>query len=162
MEDKEIIEEIKQDFKTHEETHKQIEKMANIIENSFKVYFGANDLVDPEDFQEQAKDLAQELLKCYQPNLSEDNMIISRQEYEALKLIESYHIKSCGKDTITLSKTELEALTGAFVDSTAKLVNKSTKDLADKIYQLSEEWGGGVAFYNQARKLCIEHGAEVD
>ena len=162
MEDKEIIEEIKQDFKTHEETHKQIEKMANIIESSFKVYFGANDLVDPEDFPEQAKDLAQELLKCYQPKLSEDHMIISRKEYEALKLIESYHIKSCGKDAITLSKIELEALTGAFVDSTAKLVNKSTKDLADTIYQLSEEWGGGVAFWKKVRKLCIEHGVEVD
>ena len=162
MEDKEIINEIKQDFKTHEETHKQIEKMANIIESSFKVYFGSNDLVDPEDFPEQAKDLAQELLKCYQPKLSEDHMIISRKEYEALKLIESYHIKSCGKDTITLSKTELEALTGAFVDSTSKLVHKSTKDLADTIYQLSEEWGGGVAFWKKVRKLCIEHGAEIN
>ena len=35
-----------------------------------------------------------------------------------------------------------------------------TKDLADKIYQLSEEWPGGVVFWKKARKLCIEHGAE--
>jgi hypothetical protein len=92
--------------------------------------------------------------------VDKDDIVISRKEYEALKLIESYHVKSCGKDTITLSKTELEALAGAFVDSTAKLVNKSTKDLADKIYQLSEEWPGGVVFWKKARKLCIEYGAE--
>ena len=148
MEDKEIIEEIKQDFKTHEEKHKQIEDMA-------KDYYGYS--IDLED---DCKFVAEEMFNKGHRKLSEDSIVISKQEYEALKLIESYHIKSCGKDAITLSKTELEALTGAFVDSTAKLVNKSTKDLADKIYQLSEEWPGGVVFWKKARKLCIEYGAE--
>jgi hypothetical protein len=83
MEDKEIINEIKQDFKMQEAKHKQIEEMAYIIENAFKVYFGANDLVDPEDFPYQAKDLAKELLEHYQV-VDKDSVVLSMEEYEIL------------------------------------------------------------------------------
>jgi hypothetical protein len=151
MEDKEIMEEIKQDFKTHEEKLKQVKEMYQ----EFLDYKNAT-LCQVFSY----KGMCENFIDLGYQKVDKDSMVISRQEYEALKLIESYHVKSCGKDTITLSKTELEALTGAFVDSTAKLVNKSTKDLADKIYQLSEEWPGGVVFWKKARKLCIEHGAE--
>ena len=65
-----------------EKREKQINEMAKIIENAFKVYFGANDLVEPEDFPYQAKDLAKELLEHYQPKLPEDSVVLSREEYE--------------------------------------------------------------------------------
>lgn len=89
---------------------KQIEEMAYIIENAFKVYFGANDLVEPEDFPYQAKDLAKELLEHYQPKLPEDSVVqptvqsysthdndlvvLSREEYDNLRLqIQEAHNK---------------------------------------------------------------------
>ena len=62
---------------------KQIEEMAYIIENAFKVYFGANDLVEPEDFPYQAKDLAKELLEHYQV-VDKDSVVLSREEFDKL------------------------------------------------------------------------------
>ena len=63
-----------------ENKEKRVEEMSHIIENAFKVYFGANDLVEPEDFPYQAKDLAKELLEYYQPKLPEDSVVLSTEE----------------------------------------------------------------------------------
>ena len=63
-----------------ENKEKRVEEMANIIENAFKVYFGANDLVEPEDFPYQAKDLAKELLRYYQPKLPEHSVVLSGKQ----------------------------------------------------------------------------------
>lgn len=40
--------------------------------------------------------------------LLKDSIIISQQEYDALKTIEAYHIKSCGKNSVVLSIEEYE------------------------------------------------------
>ena len=153
MEDKEIINEIKQDFKMREEEYKQ-------IENMYQEFLDYKDATPCKVFS--YKGMCENFIDLGYQKVDKDDIVISKKEYEALKLIESYHIKSCGKDAVTLSKTELEAIMSASVDSTSKLVHKSTKDLADTIYQLSEEWGGGVAFWKKVRKLCIEHGAEIN
>ena len=68
-----------------ENKEKRVEEMAYIIENAFKVYFGANDLVEPEDFPYQAKDLAKELLEYYQPKLPEDSVVLPKSEYQRLQ-----------------------------------------------------------------------------
>ena len=85
MEDKEIINEIKQDFKTHEEKYKQIEEMAKVIEVCLKIHFGAGDIVEPEDFPYQAKDIAQEIVNKGWIKPAKDSVALSREEYAELK-----------------------------------------------------------------------------
>ena len=88
---------------------KQIEEMVNIIENAFKVYFGANDLVEPEDFPYQAKDLAKELLEHYQPKLPQDSVVLSREEYER-GIIQIGYIEELEKDKKTYQEINLKLL----------------------------------------------------
>lgn len=45
---------------------------------------------------------------------------------------------------------------------TQNIRQQAQKELAQKFYELSEEWGGGVAFYKQARKLCKECGVDIE
>jgi hypothetical protein len=45
------------------EYEKNIEEMAEVIESELKVYFGAGDVVAPEDFPYQARGIAESLAK---------------------------------------------------------------------------------------------------
>lgn len=39
-------------------------------------------------------------------------------------------------------------------------IDNSKRELAQEFYNLSEEWGGGVAYYKKSRKLAEEYGAK--
>ncbi len=72
MESKEIIEEIKQDFKKHQEDCKQIEDMA-------KDYYGYS--IDLED---DCKFVAEEMFNKGHRKLSEDSVVLTKKEHTQL------------------------------------------------------------------------------
>ena len=113
-----------------ENKEKQIEEMSYIIENTFKVYFGANDLVEPEDFPYQAKDLAKELLEHYQPKIDKDSVVLSREEYDNLRLqIQEAHHKGvrAGFDLTKFKENSIE---------------QERKEMAEKCCNFIKQWIG--------------------
>ena len=82
MKDKEIINEIKQDFKTHEEKHKQIEEMAKMIENILNRKMVIGNL---------SQFIAVELSKYYQPKIDKDSVVLTEREHE-IAMIHQYDV----------------------------------------------------------------------
>ena len=70
------VEEIKQDFKIHEEKHKQIEEMAKMIRY---VLESRTDITFIPDLD---KPIAEKLLKHYQPKLPENMVVLTEREHE--------------------------------------------------------------------------------
>lgn len=67
------------------------------------------------------------------PNCETENyVVISQKEYDALKTIEKYHIKSCGKDSVVLSKEEAERFRGQTINI-KKVKLQERKETAEKI-----------------------------
>lgn len=123
-----------------ENKEKQIEEMAYIIENAFKVYFGANDLVEPEDFPYQAKDLAKELLEHYQPKIPEDSIVLSREEYDNLKLeIQKAHNKGV-QAGFDMTKFKEESIKRKARKEMAEKNFKIVKKIIDKKYAIETPW----------------------
>lgn len=120
MEDKEIINEIKQDFKTHEEKYKQIEEM-------YQEFLDYKDATLCKVFS--YKGMCENFVDLGYQKVEKDDIVISRKEYEALKLIESYHIKSCGKNSIVLTREEQDKLYQKGFDDGKEFAEKFYKPL---------------------------------
>ena len=57
-----------------------------------------------------SKDIANQLYEQGYRKIPEGSVVISKEEYEALRLIEKYHIKSCGKNSVVLTTEEYQKL----------------------------------------------------
>ena len=147
-----------------EEREKQIEEMAYIIENAFKVYFGANDLVEPEDFPYQAKDLAKELLEHFQSKLPEDSVV--------QPTIQSYSTQD--NDLVVISKKEYEKYQNLKRDTKHSFEynqgytdgqNNGSKEMAEKIMQDLKPLLEGFVHTDTGENLyvykCKQFGVEI-
>lgn len=163
-----------------ENKEKQIEEMSKIIENAFKVYFGANDLVEPEDFPYQAKDLAKELLEHYQPKIPKDSVVntptiqceaysqndlvvLSREEFDRLKRVETekdrlYEIKlDLENQLIEKGWTEYEG-----ADEIEKRVSKETAEKYKVAMMLHiQEMQKYLELNEEQAKILYHHNSEI-
>lgn len=83
---------------------KIIEEMAKCIPNDIVRYDGMPS--GQHLYIEQKEEIAKELYEQNYRKILKDSVVISQEEYDALKLIEGYHIKSCGKGAVILTETE--------------------------------------------------------
>lgn len=77
--EKQLVNEIKQDFKMHEEKHKQIEEMAKEIFNTCAWRFGK-----PNDYKEIFNDIAEDLTKLNYQKINKDAIVLNKYEYEQI------------------------------------------------------------------------------
>ena len=96
--------------------------------------------------------------KNYQ-KVGEDEIVISKKDYEAL-LSELHSLtykydKLC--DDYRLCKDANETIKQNYII----LKQDTEREVAQKFYALSENWGGGVAYWKQSRVLAKELGVEV-
>ena len=111
--------------------------------------------------------------KNYQ-KVGEDEIVISKKDYEAL--LSELH--SLTKKDYEALLSELHSLTYKYdklcddyrlckdANETIKqnyiiLKQDTEREVAQKFYALSENWGGGVAYWKQSRVLAKELGVEV-
>ena len=45
--------------------------------------------------------------------------------------------------------------------TTSKLIKQARKEMAQEFFDLSEEWGGGVVFYQKVRALAKQYGVKI-
>lgn len=81
------------------------------------------------------KNCAKTLYEQGYRKLPEDSVTIRKCEYDALKAIEKYHIKSCGKDIIVLSKEEYNEIKTyqSYVTEIKKAFDMVSMTTAEKI-----------------------------
>ena len=118
---------------------KQIEEMAKIISNTWLDdlegnTFCVSDFLDNVNTKAIATDLTD---KGYR-KITDNEFVISKEEYDALKTIEKYHIRSCGKDVVVISKEEYEGLKQAktlleFREETIKLLEDANIRYAEAL-----------------------------
>ena len=120
----------------------QIEEMAKIIED--RLYEGTSDSMS----EGEGVWIAKELIKHYQPKLPEDAVVLTEKEYSKLK---TYETLQKVRDDMGLD----------YSHGREEGYARARKETAQKFYDLSEKHGGGVVFYQQARKLAKQCGVEV-
>lgn len=76
---------------------KQIEELANKLYSLQDEY----DMSNPYE-------VAKAVLSLDYENIPEGSVVLTEERHTALKLIEKYHIKSCGKNSVVLTAEELE------------------------------------------------------
>ena len=122
--EKQLVNEIKQDFKMHEEKHKQIEEMANFIHRT--------EFVDISRYEEET--IAKELLKHYQPKLPEDSVVLTREEFDELGLVvetvQEYESDEKGQPLLVKERKIVKKLRTDFTE----LLNQEIREL-----QLAQE-----------------------
>ena len=136
---------------------KQIEEMKNHINNAFDLYHktGESDIT---------KAIAEELIKYYQPKLPKGSVVLTEERHTALKLIEKYHIKSCGKNSVVLTTEELEE---ARKETAKELLTDIGNALHDLAIQYSDR--GLLSHFTVCeyvrrvlvRKVAKQYGVEV-
>ena len=102
---------------------KQIEEAKRLLDKYFKLY---GYIQPPEVLELVANDLYENNV-CKIP---ENAVVLTREEYDALKTIEKYHIKSCGKNSVVL--TEEEWANSITIDEFIEKVKKTVKETAEK------------------------------
>lgn len=103
-----------------------------------------------------------------------DKVVLSKEEYENFLKVNSE--LAVAQKSISFLTNELndykqryesaekryEQLIQSSCEALEKGKEQVRKEMATEIYKLSEEWLGGIAFWNKVRKLCKECGAEVE
>lgn len=86
---------------------KQIEEMAKVVSvNCGECYTCEfNTMPNCIDYL-----VANELYNAGYRKIDKGSVVLTEEEYEALRLIEKYHIKSCGKNSVVLTTEELEEI----------------------------------------------------
>ena len=99
---------------------KQIEEMAEDLETSYReqkeypTYEGMADIL---------------FTNLNYRKIPEGAVVIEQEEYDALKQIESYHIKSCGKGSVVLTREEYEKLKSLYDSQQGAIMTSSIGDL---------------------------------
>ena len=90
---------------------KQINEMEEVIEPTFsyaKKWYP--DKYEPVELNVYPDDIARTLYNAGYRKIPKDSVVITKEEYNALKMIEKYHVKSCGKNNVVLTQEEYEML----------------------------------------------------
>jgi hypothetical protein len=110
------------------------EQIEELASNLRKILYTLRYGIDADNIP--LKEVSKELLKHYQPKIDKDKVVLTREGYDILIAVENTRINEAKE--------------------------QARKAMATEIYKLSEEWLGGIAFWNKVRKLCKEYGAEVE
>lgn len=107
-------------------------------------------------------DLAKVLIKENYRKIPKDSMVITKEEYDALKMIEKYHITSCGKNSVVLTEREYEiAMTHQYDVGFGFGCKQARKDTAIDILQAISTASDDDR-YNIWSDLCERYGVEVE
>lgn len=103
----------------------KIEEMAEGIESELKVYFGAGDVVAPEDFPYQARGIAEHLIQKGYRKIPEGAVVLTRAHED--KIFNDYveYIKKVRKETAEKFKALLEGtVPQGLLDTIAKEITE--------------------------------------
>ena len=135
--EKQLVNEIKQGFKMHEEKHKQIEEMANFIHRT--------EFVDISRYEEET--IAKELLKHYQPKLPEDSVVLTMQEWKQIKNSLYYSKEELEKKLQKARKETAEKFLNMIYWKAVKHIKGKNKDECfiemsfEKLDELAKQFG---------------------
>lgn len=133
----------------------EVKKLVNIITKTYPNKYSI-------EYPAKAIRLANELLEHYQPKLPEDSIVLTREKYDALKLIENYHIKSCGKNSIVLTEKEHEiAMRNQYDVGFGFGYQKGSKETAEKILKAVLEEVGEFYAGDIVEELAKQFGVEI-
>ena len=109
--------------------------------------------------------LAEYLVNKGWQQITEGAVVLTREEYDALKTIEKYHIKSCGSNSVVL--TEEEWANCITIDEFIEKVKKTVKETAKEIwitgkYYFEKHTHKDVAFNRFADWIKEHYGVEVE
>lgn len=110
---------------------KQIEEMAKVIfeyvdsKDRKNVYIVHSGIAEDMKTYSHNYGVAKALYNANCRILDEGSVVISKEEYEALRLIEKYYIKSCGKNSVVLTTEELEEIRKQAVKEYAEKLHSS-------------------------------------
>jgi hypothetical protein len=119
----------------------EVEEMASVMCSSYKSKKGCKTCPTNWCYADECATMAY----CNGYRNCKDKVVLERKEYEVLKIKEK-------------EKHWFETCTSVWEN--AKI--DGSKETAQKFYNLSEEWGGGVTFYKKARALAKQYGVEVE
>lgn len=117
------------------------------------------------------KDIAEQLDFLDYRKIPKGSVVLTEERHTALKLIENYHIKSCGKNSVVLTTEELEEIRKQAVKEVLEKTKEKCKELEDKFSHLCKSkkeclmetcrYEGVLAVKRELNEIAKEFGVEL-